>query len=80
MGFAEEGFQIVWKRLRQRILSGNLSAKCPFSYIIMEKGGYWVGVYSCYYYFSKVSLYLFSVSFPLSSVAYFSHVGGSYKY
>ena len=27
-----------------RILSGKPSARCPFSCITMEKGGYWVGV------------------------------------
>lgn len=48
MGFAEEELRIVWKRLIGRILSGKPSAKCPFSYIIMEKGGYWVGVFLVY--------------------------------
>jgi hypothetical protein len=43
MGFAEGELEIVWKKLTERILSGKHSAKCPFSYIIMEKGGYWVG-------------------------------------
>lgn len=45
MGFAEEELLIVWKKLIGKILSGKPSAKCPFSYIIMEKGGYWVGVF-----------------------------------
>ena len=44
MGFAGEELETVWKKLVERILSGKHSAKCPFSYTIMEKGGYWVGV------------------------------------
>ena len=77
MGFAEEEFQIVWKRLMERILSGNLLAKCPFSYIIMEKGGYWVGVYSCcYYFFPKFPCTYFLFHFKCSLFQY--HVGGSY--
>lgn len=44
MGFAEEELQIAWMRLIVKILSESPSARCPFSYIIMEKGGYLVGV------------------------------------
>jgi hypothetical protein len=49
MGFVvEEEVKIfVWKqtlKVMKKILSEKLSARCPFSYIIMEKGGYWVGV------------------------------------
>lgn len=32
-------------KLMERILSGKPSAKCLFSYIIMEKGGYLVGAF-----------------------------------
>ena len=44
MGSVEEELGSVWKRLTVKIQSEEPSAKCPFSYIIMEKGGYWVGV------------------------------------
>ena len=44
MGSVEEELGIAWKRLRVKILLEDPSARCPFSYIIMEKGGYWVGV------------------------------------
>ena len=45
MGFAEAELESVWKRLMVKILSEKPSAKCPFNFIIMEKGGYWVGVF-----------------------------------
>lgn len=45
MGSAEEELASVWKKLMERILSERPSAKCPFSYIIMEKGGYLVGAF-----------------------------------
>lgn len=32
-----------------RIQSKRPSARCPFSYTIMEKGGYWVGVSLIYF-------------------------------
>lgn len=40
MGFAEGELQIVFQTLMEKILSEKLSAKCPFNFIIMEKGGY----------------------------------------
>ena len=50
MGFVEEEEGevkiFVWNQtLKTKILSEKLSARCPFSYIIMEKGGCWVGGY-----------------------------------
>lgn len=39
-GFVEEELQSVWKIEMERIQSEKLSARCPFSCIIMEKGGY----------------------------------------
>lgn len=45
MDSVEEELGIVWKRLMVKILSEEPSARCPFNYIIMEKGGYWVGVF-----------------------------------
>lgn len=44
MGIAGKEFRIVWKKLMGKILSEKPSARCPFNCIIMEKGGYWVGV------------------------------------
>lgn len=48
MGSAEEeSAGSVWMKLMERILSEKPSAKCPFSCIIMEKGGYLVGGAFC---------------------------------
>lgn len=69
MGFAEEGLQVVLKISMERILSERPSAKCPFSCIIMEKGGYWVGV--CYV---VVFLFLHSLSLNLSMISNSKHV------
>lgn len=48
MAFVEEEQEVkifvLNQTLKVKILSEKLSARCPFSYIIMEKGGYWVGV------------------------------------
>jgi len=62
MGIAEEEVQDVWKILMERILSERPSAKCPFSCIIMEKGGYWVGVLLCCGFVLSLSL-SFSITF-----------------
>lgn len=65
MDFVEEEVhhQVVLKILMEKILLEKLSAKCPFSCIIMEKGGYWVGlclfVFCCCCYV----VFLFSLSF-----------------
>jgi hypothetical protein len=45
MDSVEEELGIVSKRLMVKILSEDPSARCLFSYIIMKKGGYWVGVF-----------------------------------
>lgn len=45
MDSVEEELGIVSKRLMVKILSEEPSARCQFNYIIMEKGGYWVGVF-----------------------------------
>lgn len=39
----EEEQEIAMETWKEKILFVNLSAKCPFSYIIMAKGGYLVG-------------------------------------
>ena len=78
MGSAEEGFRIVWKRWMERILSENPSAKCPFSYIIMEKGGYWVGVYYdvMLWFFSLQSFFSLSLNLEMLNLP----CGGCFAY
>lgn len=45
MDSVEEELGIVSKRVMVNILSEEPSARCPYSYIIMEKDGYWVGIF-----------------------------------
>jgi len=64
MDFAEE--EAVLKKLMEKILWEKLSAKCPFSCIIMEKGGYWVGVCLFVCFVTMLCFYSLSFSFYLS--------------
>ena len=74
MGFAEAELESVWKRLMVKILSEKPSAKCPFNFIIMEKGGYWVGVFIWFH----LSLPLFP-SLPPSLPLSLSTIGRKQK-